>query len=286
VAEDTFVAQTREGPIAGHVSGSGAALLLLHGGPALSDYMDMLDPEVEGWRAVRYQQRSLSPSAVSGPFTVERHVADAVAVLDTLGIGRAVALGHSWGGFLALQLALAVPDRIAGLVIVDPLGAVGDGGVAEMGQHLAGRMSASAAAQFGKVAARLAGPDATDADALESLSLLWPGYFADPAAAPPFPARMRTSLEGYRETFASVAEHLAGGFGEQLRLLKAPAVFLLGEQSPMPLTQGQQTAALLPEAEVVVAPAAGHLPWVEQPGCVEAALAGIRKRATGLDPGA
>jgi proline iminopeptidase len=169
-------------------------------------------------------------------------------------------------------------------VIVDPLGAVGDGGVAEMGQHLAGRMSPSAAAQFGKVAARLAGPDATDADALESLSLLWPGYFAVPAAAPPFPARMRTSLEGYRETFASVAEHLAGGFGDKLRELKVPTVFVLGEQSPMPLTQGRQTAALLPEAEVVVAPAAGHLPWQEQPGCIAAALAGVRKRAAGLDP--
>ena len=282
--QDAFVAHTPSGPIAGHVSGEGAALLLLHGGPALSDYMDMLYPETEGWRAVRYQQRGLDPSATGGPFTVERHVADAVAVLDTLDIGRAVVLGHSWGGFLALQLGLARPDRVAGLVIVDPLGAVGDGGVAEMGQHLAGRLSPAAAARFGEVAARLAGPDPTDADALESLSLLWPGYFAEPAAAPPFPPNLRTSLEGYRETFASVAEHLAGGFGEQLRQLQAPAVFVLGGQSPMPVSQGEQTADLLPRAEVVVVPGAGHLPWHERPGCLTAALAGIRERAADLDP--
>jgi len=279
VAEEEFVAQTREGPIAGHVFGSGAPLLLLHGGPALSDYMDLLYPETDGWRGFRYQQRGLTPSAVSGPFTVERHVADAVAVLDTLGVGRAVVLGHSWGGFLALQLAASDPDRVAGLVIVDPLGAVGDGGVAEMGQHLAGRMSPGAAAQFGEVAARLAGPDPTDADALESLSLLWPSYFADPAAAPPIPPDMRTSLECYRETFASVAGQLAGGFGEQLRQLKTPAVFVLGEQSPMPVSQGQQTAALMPAAEVDVVPGAGHLPWHERPGCVAAALARIRALA-------
>ncbi len=286
MAEDTFVAQTPAGPIAGHVSGSGAALLLLHGGPALTDYMDMLYPEAEGWRAVRYQQRGLTPSTVSGPFTVERHVADAVAVLDTLGIGRAVVLGHSWGGYLALQLALAHPDRVAGLVIVDPLGAVGDGGVAEMGQHLVDRMSPAATAQFGEVAARLAGPDPTDADALESLSLLWPSYFADPLAAPPFPPHLKTSLEAYRETFASVAEQLASGFGEKLREVQVPAVFVLGEQSPMPVSQGQQTAALLPQAEVEIIPGAGHLPWHERPGCVAAALAGIRERATGLDPAA
>ena len=289
VAEDAFVAQTPSGPIAGHVSGSGAPLLLLHGGPALTDYMDMLYPEAEGWRAVRYQQRGLSPSAVGGPFTVERHVADAVAALDTLGIGRAVVLGHSWGGFLALQVALARPDRVAGLVIVDPLGAVGDGGVAEMGQHLVDRMSPSAAGQFGEVAARLAGAGPgfpTDADALESLSLLWPSYFADPAAAPPFPPHMKTSLEGYRETFASVAEQLASGFGEKLREVHVPAVFVLGEESPMPASQGQQTAALLPQAEVEIIPGAGHLPWHERPGCVAAALAAIRERTTGPDPAA
>jgi proline iminopeptidase len=275
VAEDAFVAQTPEGPIAGHVSGSGAPLLLLHGGPALSDYMDLLYPETDGWRGVRYQQRGLTPSAVSGPFTVERHVADAVAVFDTLGLRRAVVLGHSWGGYLALQLAASNPDRVAGLVIVDPLGAVGDGGVADMGQHLVDRMSPAAAGRFAKVAARLAGPGPTDADALESLSLLWPGYFADPAAALPFPPHMRTSLEGYRETFASVAEQQASGFSEKLREVQVPSVFVLGERSPMPVSQGEQTAALMPAAEVVLVPGAGHLPWHEQPGCVAAALAGI-----------
>jgi proline iminopeptidase len=283
VAEEEFVADTAHGAIAGHVFGAGAPLLLLHGGPALSDYMGLLYPEAEGWRSVRYQQRGLAPSATTGPFTVERHVADTVAVLDTLGIGRAVVLGHSWGGYLALQLASSHPDRVAGLVIVDPLGAVGDGGVAEMGQHLAERMPAATAAQFGEVATRLAEPDATDADALESLRLLWPGYFADPAAALPFPPHMRTSLEGYRETFASVAEQLTGGLAEQLGEVRAPAVFVLGEQSPMPVSQGEQTAALVPEAEVVVVPGAGHLPWHERPGCVAAALAGIRERAAGLD---
>jgi pimeloyl-ACP methyl ester carboxylesterase len=52
----------------------------------------------------------------------------------------------------------------------------------------------------------------------------------------------------------------------------------------MPLAQGQQTAALLPVAEVDVIPGAGHLPWHEQPGCIAAALTRIRSLATSLDP--
>ena len=47
----------------------------------------------------------------------------------------------------------------------------------------------------------------------------------------------------------------------------------------MPVSQGEQTAALLPMAEVTVVPAAGHLPWHEQPGCVAAALGRIRELA-------
>jgi len=279
VTEEAFVASTSEGPIAGYVGGSGTPLVLLHGGPAISDYMDMLGPEVDGWRAVRYQQRGLAPSALGGPFTVERHRADAIAVLDTLGIGEAVVLGHSWGGHLALQLGLFHPDRVAGLVIVDSFGAVGDGGVAGMGQHLIERLPPGSVAPFGEVAARLAGPDPTDADVLASLALLWPGYFAEPAEALPFPPQMRASLAGYAGTFASVAGYLADGFGEKLREVQAPTVFVLGASSPMPVSQGQQTAALMPAAEVNVIPGAGHLPWHERPGCVAAALARVRERA-------
>jgi proline iminopeptidase len=196
MTETPFVVETDAGPIAGHVSGSDAdaPLLLLHGGPSMTDYMELLGAEVAGWRGIRYQQRSLSPSATEGPFTIERHVADAVAVLDALGVGTAFVVGHSWGGHLALQLAVAHPDRVAGLLIIDSLGAVGDGGVAEMGQELVSRLLADAVPRYQQVAGRLSGPDGSDADMLEFLTLQWPGYFAQPETAPVLPPGMRTSL--------------------------------------------------------------------------------------------
>ncbi len=279
--ETAFTAATPAGPVAGSRTGSGPALLLLHGGPAMSDYMYLLAPELDGWQSIRYQQRGLPPSAEDGPFTVAQHVADAVAVLDELGTERAVVLGHSWGGHLALQLAVAHPERVAGLVIVDPLGAVGDGGVGEMGATMASRLSPAALIQLEAVNARLATPAAKDADALASLRLLWPAYFADPAAAPPPPDGLRISLACYGGTFGSVAEQLGGGFGGRLKEITVPTVFVLGEQSPMPLEQGLQTAALLPGAEVRVVPGAGHLPWHEQPGCVAEAAAWVRGRVAG-----
>ena len=51
----------------------------------------------------------------------------------------------------------------------------------------------------------------------------------------------------------------------------------------MPVSHGEQAAALLAGSEVVIVPAAGHLPWHEQPGCVAGALSRIHGRAGNLE---
>jgi|SRR5580658_4273156 proline iminopeptidase len=276
-----LTAVTPDGPIVGSVHGEADAppSLLMLGGPGLTDYMELIGAELDGWCWITYQQRGVAPSAVNGPFTIDRHVADAAAVLDELQISRAFVLGHSWGGHLALQFALSHQDRVAGLVLVDPLGAVGDGGAAEVGRQLAERLSPAAAEQYAQVAARLAGPEPTDADFAESLKLVWPGYYAEPARAPSMPEFVRGSLAAYAGTFTSVGAHLTDGLDAKLHAVAVPVVFVLGECSPMPLSQGQRTAALLPASQVHVVPAAGHLPWHEAPGCVAAALTEVRKLA-------
>lgn len=272
-----FTAQTSAGPIAGWIEGDADAppLLLLHGGPGLSEYMSMLDAETKGWRTIRFQQRGLAPSSLEGPFTVEQGIADAIAVLDEAGVSQAVVLGHSWGGHLALQLAVTHPDRVAGLVIIDGLGAVGDGGAAELIQQLAARLAPESGPAFGALAEQLAATP-TEELATEFLKLLWPSYFADQANIIEFPADLRMSPLVNAVLLGDATEQLANGFGEKLAQVSAPTVFLLGEKSPMPVSQGEQTAALLPGAEVVVVPGAGHMLWHEQPGSVAEALTRVR----------
>jgi proline iminopeptidase len=264
--------------LGGHEQGTGFPLVLLHGGPGLSDYMYLLSSETAGWRTITYQQRGLAPSTTDGPFTVAQHVADTLAVLDGLGIDRAVLLGHSWGCHLALQVAVAHPQRVTGLALIDPPGPTGDGGLVEFVEELDKRLPPSEAARAESVGARLIGPDPSDADATESVALRWPGYFADPSAAPPLPSDFRVSLICNAETIGSLFEALNGAFAESLRQLAVPAVFILGAESPLRPRNGQQTAALMPDAEVDIVAGAGHLPWVETPGCVFAALSRLKSK--------
>jgi pimeloyl-ACP methyl ester carboxylesterase len=280
MTDKAFAINVGAGVLTGAETGDGPALLMLHGGPGLTDYMSLLAGETAGWRAIRYQQRGLAPSLLDGPFTVDQHVNDVIAVLDGLGLDRVPILGHSWGAHLALQVAAAVPDRITGLVLVDGLGvAEPDGGAGQFGQGLISRLTPERAEKLGELGARIGDRMPTDAEADEQLALLWPSYYADPAQAPSFPAGMHTSVAGNLAASMSVAESLAAGFAARLTAVTAPAVVLLGELSTMPHAVGEQVAACLPNAEVVVVPGAGHLTWHERPGCVASALTTMASRA-------
>jgi pimeloyl-ACP methyl ester carboxylesterase len=55
-----------------------------------------------------------------GPYPIAAYADDISYLIDRLGLGKAVAVGHSMGGNIVLQLAASHPDRVAAIVMVDP----------------------------------------------------------------------------------------------------------------------------------------------------------------------
>jgi pimeloyl-ACP methyl ester carboxylesterase len=260
------------GDIAVWVTGTGPRVLLLHGGPGLSaEYVDTLvDELVPGYQVALYQQRGLAPSTQDGPFTVAQSVADAVAVLDALHWDKAYVVGHSWGGHLALHVAVAAPDRLLGVLAIDTLGGVGDGGAAAFEAELLARTPEADRQRARELDERALRGEGTTEDVIESLALIWPAYFADPTKA--FSPTKQISLPAYTGGFESVMNELPR-LEASLGAITVPFGFLAGRWSPMTVDLASRaTAERIPNAWVEVVPDAGHFIWIEAPGSVRRAL--------------
>jgi pimeloyl-ACP methyl ester carboxylesterase len=111
--------------LAGEQAGEGMAIVLLHGLTATRRYVVMGSSTLErdGYRTIAYDARghgrsTAAPDPVS--YDYERLALDLEAVLDTLGLHRAVLAGASMGAHTAVRFALRHPERVAGLGLITP----------------------------------------------------------------------------------------------------------------------------------------------------------------------
>jgi len=102
------------------VAGQGPTVVLIHGfGLDMRMWDPQAGPLADRFMTVRYDCRGFGASGPLDPGVPYTHAGDLVALLDHLGVDRAVLVGLSFGGRVALQTALAVPDRVHGLVLLD-----------------------------------------------------------------------------------------------------------------------------------------------------------------------
>jgi len=107
--------------LAVHEMGAGPAVVFCHGFPELAYSWRYQLPAVAaaGFRAIAPDQRgygdSSAPPAVSD-YGITELTGDLVGLLDTLGIERAIFVGHDWGGFVAWAMPVMYPERTAGVI--------------------------------------------------------------------------------------------------------------------------------------------------------------------------
>src|SRR5262245_64458732 len=70
-------------------------------------------PQLPGW------QEGQPPTGIK---SVQDYAALVVELLDAVGIDQGILMGHSIGGWIALYVAMAHPDRVSRLILVDPMG--------------------------------------------------------------------------------------------------------------------------------------------------------------------
>jgi len=106
--------------------GSGPPVVLVHGNPSWSFYFRSLIDRLPraGYRAVAPDHigmaRSAKPARTAYPHTLARRVADFTEFMaDVVPEGPVTLVVHDWGGAIALTWALAHPERVAGLVLLN-----------------------------------------------------------------------------------------------------------------------------------------------------------------------
>lgn len=208
------------------------------------------------------------------PYTPERWADQVARLLDALALPRAVLVGHSLGGLVALTAALRHPERVAGLGLIASLGlpaAAGTSpwrGLSSLGMRLLGAPGVGELVFWSvRGQRRLA----------RAMAL---GAYHDPARAPADAVDTWHALinrPGAHHAYISVVRRLPH-LTASLRpgLVTQPTTIIWGANDRgLPAALAREFHRLIPHAEVTIIPDTGHIPHSEQPAATAAALARV-----------
>jgi len=246
-------------------SGAGPPIVLCHGGPGMWDYLEplarMLDDRMT---VIRYDQRGCGRSGGSGPFSVAQSVADLEALRVRLGYDSWRVGGHSWGAVLALEYAIAHPDRSISILYVSGIG-IGKAWNAAYHAEADRRRTSEQNARLA-VLEVIASRDT--ADEREYRCLVWlPDHATELADA-----TFHINYEANRTISNEMKTWDEGDKAAQAAELTMPALIVHGLDDARPHWAIDSLASALPNVSVVKIPGAGHFPWIDQPEATSAAL--------------
>ena len=103
--------------------GEGPLIVMIHGFPDFwYTWRDQMRVLADDYRVVAIDQRGYNlsdkPEGVSS-YAMRLLVSDVVAVIRSLGEEKAIVVGHDWGGMVAWQTAINVPDVVERLIILN-----------------------------------------------------------------------------------------------------------------------------------------------------------------------
>jgi pimeloyl-ACP methyl ester carboxylesterase len=252
--------------LAYEVVGSGEAMLLIHGAHLADAFQPLVaEPAVAGFQHIRYHRRGLGGSTRpldAGPTSVAEQAQDAVGLLDHVGVDRAHLVGHSFGGMIALELAVQHPTRVASLVLLEPAFPATPAGAAftRAVAPLVERYQAGDAE--GAVHGFLA--MVGDRDWREAIDQTVPGGIAQ--AVKDAATFFEVELTGPTWTFGP----------EQAAAISCPVLSVLGSRSSPLFVEGRRLLhAWFPACRDADIAGATHLLQMQAPGPVAAAIAGF-----------
>lgn len=250
------------------IAGSGQpVLILLHGfGASTYTWHRVMDSLAAKGTVIAFDRPAfgLTERPMPGEWSGENPYSDAfqvqltVGLMDALNVEDAVLVGHSAGGSIALQTALAYPERVSGLVLVDASVAA-DSGMPGLARWLANTPQLK---RLGPYLSRSLTGKEGDAF-LEASWYDFTKFTEEDKAAYRKPLQIANwDVALWEYTKANRGANLM----QRLAEIRIPALVISGEDDRIiPLAESQRIAAELPNAQLTALAACGHVPQEECP---------------------
>ncbi|MEH2071510.1 MAG: alpha/beta hydrolase [Nostoc sp.] len=243
------------------IKGTGEPLLLIAGFLCDHSYWSLIMPSlISHYRVIRLDNRGMGrSSAPQSPYSIKQMAGDIAVLLDYIGIDKVHLAGHSMGGQIAQELALASPQKIQSLMLLSSL-AKGD------------ELFNSIIETWGDLLKNV------NLKLYEKVVLPW--IFTDTFYS--IPGMIEGLIEfairyPFPPTTHSLSHHsramLDFDTTDRLQQIHCPTLVLVGKQDILtPLKFSQQLAQGIPNAELVVLESGGHGFLIESSEVVVSAM--------------
>lgn len=259
----------------------GTAVVLLHGQPGTGGDWEWVTPLIEDRYTLVVPDRPGYGRTGGAATGFAGNATAVVALLDHLGIDRAILVGHSWAGGIGLAAAVDHPGRVAGLVLVS---SVGPGDPVGWDDHLLAMpvvgevLAATTIGGIGLVLGRRRVQSLASSrlrgwpqDAVTALTRLTRGG-----------SRVWRSFVVEQRALISELPGLAGG----LDRIDTPTAVVHGRTDHMvPPAVAEHLSRAISGATLTIIPRVGHLLPHDRPEAVAAAIHDVATRAEGAQPG-
>jgi pimeloyl-ACP methyl ester carboxylesterase len=247
-------------------AGSGEPVVLVHAFTLDTRMWDgQFDLLARDFRVIRYDARGFGKSAPPKPGEPYSNADDLAALLDRLDARKAHVVGLSMGGRFALDYAVAYPDRLQSLIVIDGV----------IGGWQWSREWLAAYAPIVEAGRRR--------DVAQAKSL-WLGLplFAPARQQPEVAARLKLMVDeysGWHFVNQNPERPVSPPALERLGAIRAPTLVLVGERDlPDFQRMSERLERGVPGARRATIPGAGHMANMEAPEAVNKSLAGFLTR--------
>jgi proline iminopeptidase len=258
-------------------------VLCLNGGPGLPcDYLREAHSCLinHGCRVVAFDQLGCGASdrpTDASLWRIERYVAETETVRRALGLGRVHLIGHSWGGWLGIEYALAHPEALRTLILENTVADI---------PHLSTELERLRSALGSQTVAMMQRHEAEGTlDHPEYQAAITVLNYRHVCRLAEWPAPLRRSLDDWNmapyETMQGPNEFLYIGNLKDwnrtadLHRITVPVLITTGQHDELTPACALRMKIHLPQAEVVVFPNSSHTPFYEEPQLYYPALLGF-----------